>query len=367
MSTAPSPVKIRRKDVPEGKVLCEYCTAKCCRYFALPIETPETFEDYEFIRWFLLHDRATVFKEDEDWYLLVHTECEHLQIGQPLRHLRNPPANLPRLHDQRLRVRRRLDLRLLPRNRRPGGRIHGSRPAEKRQENAQPEAGPAADHWLCKTWRGSLVLVEKFLWSDCIASNPARSRASAITCRRRCSRASGSSTRPGGCFAPTASARSIRRRWSISKSSSAKAARRPTSSSTASRTTAGATSACGSISPCRWRASPPSTSAQLGTPFKRYHIATVWRGENTQRGRYREFMQCDFDTIGTTAVAADVETLLVVHDSARDLGVGGFTIRINHRGILTGLVAKARPGREIPRSAPGPRQARQNQTRRRGR
>ena len=36
---------------------------------------------------------------------------------------------------------------------------------------------------------------------------------------------------------------------------------------------------------------------QLGTPFKRYHIATVWRGEKPQRGRYREFMQCDFDTI----------------------------------------------------------------------
>ncbi|MCD4727626.1 MAG: ATP phosphoribosyltransferase regulatory subunit, partial [Pirellulales bacterium] len=35
---------------------------------------------------------------------------------------------------------------------------------------------------------------------------------------------------------------------------------------------------------------------RLGTPLKRYHIATVWRGENTQRGRYREFMQCDFDT-----------------------------------------------------------------------
>ena len=39
--------------------------------------------------------------------------------------------------------------------------------------------------------------------------------------------------------------------------------------------------------------------SELGMPFKRYHIATVWRGENTQRGRYREFMQCDFDTIGT--------------------------------------------------------------------
>src|SRR5438876_8178221 len=37
----------------------------------------------------------------------------------------------------------------------------------------------------------------------------------------------------------------------------------------------------------------------IGTPFKRYHFGNVWRGENTQRGRYREFMQCDFDTIGT--------------------------------------------------------------------
>jgi len=49
---------------------------------------------------------------------------------------------------------------------------------------------------------------------------------------------------------------------------------------------------------------------ELGTPFKRYHIATVWRGENTQRGRYREFMQCDFDTIGTKGAASDAETVL---------------------------------------------------------
>ena len=46
---------------------------------------------------------------------------------------------------------------------------------------------------------------------------------------------------------------------------------------------------------------------ELGMPFKRYHIGTVWRGENTQRGRYREFMQCDFDTIGTLSPAADIE------------------------------------------------------------
>ena len=53
---------------------------------------------------------------------------------------------------------------------------------------------------------------------------------------------------------------------------------------------------------------------ELGLPFKRYHIATVWRGENTQRGRYREFMQCDFDTIGTRAASADIETALVIPD-----------------------------------------------------
>jgi Fe-S-cluster containining protein len=79
MATAAALPKLRRKDVPKDKVLCEYCTAKCCRYFAVTIETPEDRTDFEYIRWFLLHDRAAVFKEDDDWYLLVHTECKHLQ------------------------------------------------------------------------------------------------------------------------------------------------------------------------------------------------------------------------------------------------------------------------------------------------
>ena len=79
MSTGFGKPRIQRDNLPPGKSLCEYCTAKCCHYFALPIDTPETFEDYEFIRWYLLHDRATVFTEDEDWYLLVHTKCKHLQ------------------------------------------------------------------------------------------------------------------------------------------------------------------------------------------------------------------------------------------------------------------------------------------------
>jgi len=79
---------------------------------------------------------------------------------------------------------------------------------------------------------------------------------------------------------------------------------------------------------------------QLGTPLKRYHNATVWRGENTQRGRYREFMQCDFDTIGTDAVSSDIETTLVIHDLMVALGFEDFRIHLNNRKVLTGLLEK---------------------------
>lgn len=80
--------------------------------------------------------------------------------------------------------------------------------------------------------------------------------------------------------------------------------------------------------------------AEVGTPFKRYHIAPVWRGENTQRGRYREFVQCDFDTIGTESNAADIETLLVIHDLLAALGFERFTIRVNNRLILNGVLSQ---------------------------
>lgn len=80
--------------------------------------------------------------------------------------------------------------------------------------------------------------------------------------------------------------------------------------------------------------------AELGTPFKRYHIATVWRGENTQRGRYREFMQCDFDTIGTESPVADIETGLVIDDLMMSIGFERFTIRVNNRMVLSGLLEK---------------------------
>ena len=78
----------------------------------------------------------------------------------------------------------------------------------------------------------------------------------------------------------------------------------------------------------------------LGTPFKRYHIAKVWRGENTQAGRYREFMQCDFDTIGTESIAADVETGLVMYEILQKIVGPRFKIHINHRKILSGLLEK---------------------------
>ena len=79
----------------------------------------------------------------------------------------------------------------------------------------------------------------------------------------------------------------------------------------------------------------------LGTPFKRYHMGPVWRGENTQRGRYREFMQCDFDTIGTKSVAADAEVILVVRQLLTEIGFTKFTVRVNDRSILNGLLQKA--------------------------
>ncbi|MCA9002139.1 MAG: histidine--tRNA ligase [Planctomycetes bacterium] len=82
-------------------------------------------------------------------------------------------------------------------------------------------------------------------------------------------------------------------------------------------------------------------AGQLGMPFKRYHMGPVWRGENTQRGRFREFIQCDFDTIGTESVTSDVETVLVIHTLFQRLGFERFTLRVNHRGILAGVLEKA--------------------------
>lgn len=70
--------KFRRKDLKPGEVLCAYCTARCCRYFALPLDTPTTWSDFDHMRWFIMHGRTAVFVDDGTWYLLVYGDCKHL-------------------------------------------------------------------------------------------------------------------------------------------------------------------------------------------------------------------------------------------------------------------------------------------------
>ncbi len=75
----------------------------------------------------------------------------------------------------------------------------------------------------------------------------------------------------------------------------------------------------------------------LPKPFKRYQIAPVWRAERPQKGRYREFWQCDVDTVGSASMLADAEVLAVLHDSLTALGFTQFVMRINNRKLLKGL------------------------------
>lgn len=79
---------------------------------------------------------------------------------------------------------------------------------------------------------------------------------------------------------------------------------------------------------------------ELAMPFKRYHMAKVWRGEKPQAGRYREFIQCDFDTVGTDSAAADFEILSLMKDSLNALGVSGVTVHLSHRGIFNRFLEK---------------------------
>ena len=79
---------------------------------------------------------------------------------------------------------------------------------------------------------------------------------------------------------------------------------------------------------------------ELPRPFKRYHIGKVFRGENTQRGRFREFVQCDFDIVGIDHAGADAEILRLMQESISSLGVDNFTIHIAHRGLFNRFLEK---------------------------
>lgn len=77
---------------------------------------------------------------------------------------------------------------------------------------------------------------------------------------------------------------------------------------------------------------------QLPAVYKRYQAQPVWRADRPQKGRFREFWQCDVDCVGTTSILAEVEVISAVSEALRSLGLHDFTIRLNDRRILGGLM-----------------------------
>lgn len=75
----------------------------------------------------------------------------------------------------------------------------------------------------------------------------------------------------------------------------------------------------------------------LTFPFKRYQIQPVWRGDRPQKGRYREFYQCDADVVGTDSLLCEAEIILMINEVLGKLGVQNFQVKINHRQILNGI------------------------------
>ncbi|GAB3742890.1 histidine--tRNA ligase [Hymenobacter agri] len=75
----------------------------------------------------------------------------------------------------------------------------------------------------------------------------------------------------------------------------------------------------------------------LTFPFKRYQMQPVWRADRPQRGRYREFYQCDADVVGTDSLLCEAEIVLMMAQVLGGLGLHDFTIKINHRGVLRNI------------------------------
>ncbi|MEZ4974148.1 MAG: histidine--tRNA ligase [Cyclobacteriaceae bacterium] len=80
---------------------------------------------------------------------------------------------------------------------------------------------------------------------------------------------------------------------------------------------------------------------EVTIPFKRFQIQPVWRADRPQKGRYREFYQCDADVIGTDSLICEAEIVLMIREVMAGLGIEDFTVKVNHRGILSGLAELA--------------------------
>ncbi len=76
---------------------------------------------------------------------------------------------------------------------------------------------------------------------------------------------------------------------------------------------------------------------ELTMPFKRFQIQPVWRADRPQRGRYREFYQCDVDVVGSPSLLNEAEFILIYHEALLALGLTDFTIKLNNRKILSGV------------------------------
>jgi len=76
---------------------------------------------------------------------------------------------------------------------------------------------------------------------------------------------------------------------------------------------------------------------ELSFPFKRYQIQPVWRADKPQKGRYREFFQCDVDVVGSDSLLHEIELILIIDEVLSNLGLNDFTIKLNNRKILSGI------------------------------
>jgi histidyl-tRNA synthetase len=76
---------------------------------------------------------------------------------------------------------------------------------------------------------------------------------------------------------------------------------------------------------------------EISFPFKRFQIQPVWRADRPQKGRYREFYQCDADVVGSESLINEAEFVLIYHEALSKLGLNDFTIKINNRKILSGI------------------------------
>lgn len=89
--------------------------------------------------------------------------------------------------------------------------------------------------------------------------------------------------------------------------------------------------------------------SEIPFPFKRYQIQPVWRADRPQKGRYREFYQCDADVVGTDSLVCEAEIILMIRMAFERLGIKDYTIKINHREVLNGVARLiGATGNEVP-------------------